>query len=69
MAANIITDKTLYVGEHGGEILCEQCAGMTLKSSIKNAKSNQVKFTGLHGETFWLSSIEDLGLDCEGSCA
>jgi hypothetical protein len=66
--ANTITSKTLYVGEHGGEVLCEQCAGVTLRSSISNAKSNQVRFTGLNGETFWVSSVEDLGMDCEGGC-
>jgi len=60
--------KTLYFGEHGGEVLCEKCAGFTLRGSIMNGKSNQVRFTGLNGETFWLTSIEDLGMDCEGGC-
>jgi len=67
--ANTITSKTLYVGEFGAEVFCEKCAGMTLRGSIINAKSNQVRFTGLNGETFWLSSVEDLGMDCEGGCS
>ena len=69
MAAEMITSKRLYVGGFGGEVVCEKCAGMTLRGSIINAKSNQVQFTGLNGETFWLSSVEDLGMNCEGSCA
>ena len=66
--ATTLNTKTLYVGAQGGEVLCEKCAGVTLRASISNAKSNQVRFTGLNSEAFWLSSVEDLGMDCEGEC-
>ncbi len=68
MAKEMIISKVVYFGEYGGTVLCEDCAGMTLKGSIRNAMPNQVKFTGVSGETFWMSSVYDLGVDCEGGC-
>jgi hypothetical protein len=63
------TNKELYAGTFGGEVLCENCAGVTLKASIRNARKGQRNFEGLNGEAFEIfEDAEQYGLDCEGEC-
>ena len=64
MNTNTIT-KALYMGMEGGEVTCIKCAGHALTSSIENAKANQVRFQGLNGEFYVLTSEQELGMDCE----
>jgi hypothetical protein len=64
MNTNTIT-KALYMGMASGEITCINCAGYTLTSSIQNAKGNQVRFHGLNGEFYVLTSEHELGMSCE----
>jgi hypothetical protein len=64
MNTNTIT-KALYMGMEGGEVTCIKCAGHSLKSSIQNAKANQVRFQGLNGEFYVLTSEQELGMPCE----
>ena len=64
MNTNTIT-KALYMGMEGGEVTCINCAGHTLKISIVRAKANQVRFQGLNGEFYVLTSEQELGMDCE----
>jgi len=63
-----ITTQAIYFGLDNGEITCEMHAGVTLSSSIQNAKKNQVNFHGINGETYVLATPEELaemGLGCE----
>ena len=64
MNTNTIT-KALYMGMQGGEVTCIKCAGHALTASIENAKANQVRFRGLNGEFYVLTSEEELGMPCE----
>jgi|AntAceMinimDraft_12_1070368.scaffolds.fasta_scaffold211479_2 hypothetical protein len=65
--SNATTTKVIYCGEGQGELLCKKCAGVTLQSSINNAKPGQQYFYGLNGERFFIFDEMD-GLDCEYGC-
>ena len=67
--ATTLNTKTLYVGEEQGEVLCIKCAGVTLKSAIRNGKANQFIFGGMNGERFFVYENDIEGIDdCEYGC-
>jgi hypothetical protein len=65
---NATATKTYYAGGHSGEVVCLDCAGVTLKSAMQ-AKPN-AKTLKSYNETFYaltaeeVSELVEIGLLC-----